>query len=129
MTLDLVFGLDAKGFFVCTDSPEDEIALSDLRIDGTVQATGRMGILEVKLDSASLSTAADMRLTVDIIEPGPDPYSGVRDNKLRFSDLPQLLGAFELDLQVDPVNDDLVLTNGVTTPMGFKESALGCSKS
>ncbi len=88
ITLNLQFGTDSDGFFVSTDSlPQPELVISNLEVSGTVTATGVLGLLEVELKDATIGFGPDVKIAVDLKEPGPDPYTGTTDGKIRLYDL------------------------------------------
>lgn len=113
VTLDLEFGLDADGFYVRTNSPDAELVLSDLAVDGTVTATGRLGTLEIGVNDAALKVAPDLRLLVDLKE--PDAGLATADDRIRLTELGAgLTSLFEVVLEPDPLFPDLTLCATVT---------------
>ena len=116
LTLNLVFGVDASGFFIETNASADpELAISNFQVAGTVAGVGRFGFLEVRMDNASLTTDPDVKLGVNLLEPGPDAFSGVTDGRLRLFELGNdLTGLATLSIVTDPVQDDMKLTGDFT---------------
>ena len=112
ITLNLVFGVDARGFFLETNASADpELYVSNFQVAGTVAGVGRFGFLEVRMDNASLTTDPDVKLGINLLEPGPDSFSGVTDGRLRLFELGNdLTGLATLSIVTDPVQDDVKLT-------------------
>ena len=101
--LNLVFGVDANGFFIDTTGGTPELQVRDLQLDGQAEASGRFGFLDVEARTTVLDVDDSVGLNVDLLDPGGD-------GKLRLSDLGFSLGD-KVDLSVtgNPSADDVVL--------------------
>ncbi|HAM72036.1 MAG TPA: hypothetical protein DCM86_10370, partial [Verrucomicrobiales bacterium] len=89
VALHLVFGADAQGFYlVPTAAGDHALALGNLKVDGSLTATGDIGIISVSLSQATLSFDPSVQLTLDLTEPG----AGEVDGKIRISDFSASLG-------------------------------------
>src|SRR5262249_46297984 len=92
--LHLVFGADAGGFYIDADGPKDaagnpepELVVDHIGINGGVEADGGFGILEISATDASLTLDPGVKLTADLLEPGPDQFTGQTDGQIRIYDL------------------------------------------
>jgi hypothetical protein len=64
VTLHLVFGTDARGFFIEAErNPDPEVTVGNLRITGDAAGTGRLGLTDVSLTAAQFGRNTDRRLT------------------------------------------------------------------
>ena len=86
--LRLSFGVDADGFFIDTSHfAEPELAVNSLSVEGDLAASGNFGFVQVTLSGATLDLAPEVGISLDLIEPGADPFSGNTDGRLRLYDL------------------------------------------
>ena len=86
--LHLILGVDNLGFYIQTDAfPDPELVLSNLVVDGEITGTGRFGFLGVKLSGGTLETNPGVKLSLNIKEPGPDPYTNTTDGRVRLYEL------------------------------------------
>lgn len=111
--LRLDMGMDGRGFYISTQATlQPEIMLRNLRIAGSVTASGNFGFLEVVLKDATLSLDPDVRIEVDLVEPaGSDAFGHGADGKLRFYDLAgDPAGLVAVHLLGNPAVDDVVFT-------------------
>ena len=114
--LRLDMGVDARGFYFSTSATaQPEITIRNLRVNGTVSATGNFGFLEVVLDNATLALDPNVGLQVDVIEAaGNDAYGHAPDGKLRFYDFAtNPANLVSTHLLGNPTADDVVLTAGL----------------
>ena len=111
VTLNIVFGFDANGFFIdplATTGPE--LTLSNFSVDGEVTGEGRLGFLGVELKEADFLVDPGARIAFDMVDPGTDLADDViRGIELFPEDLDQL---FDMSIVGDPGDgvDDFVLT-------------------
>lgn len=72
VAIDITLGLDERGFFVDLDNATPEFVVSGFSVS-QVDGFGRLGLLQVNLDGGMLAVDSNARLTLDLINPGPDP--------------------------------------------------------
>src|SRR5262249_42893178 len=79
------------------------------QISGTVHGEGRLGFLEVELPDGTLTVDPDVKIQVNLHDPGTD----LADGKIRLNELGEITPALvSVDLIGDPgdgLNDDVVL--------------------
>ncbi|MBK8118789.1 MAG: hypothetical protein IPK39_05865 [Sulfuritalea sp.] len=108
--LHVVIGVDEHGFFLDADAVTGpELVLDNISIVGDITATGRIGFLEVSLTAGSIELDPDVRVAIDLKEPGRDPITGELDTLIRPYELAAFnpLDFFTVDLAGDPTADDL----------------------
>lgn len=114
--LRLEMGVDARGFYLATAAfPDPEVVVHNLRVDGSVTASGNFGFLEVTLEDATLALDPDVRIELNLLEPaGADAFGHAPDGKLRFYDLTSSLSSLaSVSLLGDPSADDVTFTMDV----------------
>ncbi|MBL9139058.1 MAG: M10 family metallopeptidase C-terminal domain-containing protein [Verrucomicrobiales bacterium] len=114
--LRLEMGVDARGFYLATAAfPQPEVVVHNLRVDGSVTASGNFGFLEVTLEDATLALDPDVRIEINLLEPaGADAFGHAPDGKLRLYDLTSSLSSLvSVSLLGDPAADDIVFTMGI----------------
>ncbi|MCC6231526.1 MAG: hypothetical protein IT580_02725, partial [Verrucomicrobiales bacterium] len=112
----LEIGVDGQGFYIATNAfAQPEVVIHNLRVDGSVTASGNLGFLEVTLEDATLALDPDVRIEINLVEPaGTDAYGHAADTKLRLYDFASSLGSLvTVNLLGDPAVDDMVLTTGI----------------
>jgi hypothetical protein len=75
VTLHLIFGVDSQGFYIAEDNPDPEFVID--HITGTVQGTGQLGILEVTLSDGNLKFDPNVRIEINLHDPGTDGQDGL----------------------------------------------------
>ena len=101
--LNLIFGLDAGGFFFDTSGDVPELRVRDLNLAGEAAAAGRFGFLDVEVATEEFTVSEDVGLEFDAVDPGGD---GV----LRLADLGFDLGdKMAVAVTGDPGEDDVLL--------------------
>ncbi len=112
VSLHVVFGVDADGFFIDAASNSDpELVINNLRISGEAKGAGRLGFLEVTLSNATLEVDPGVTLSVKLHEPGPDPFSNQQDGLIRVYELDSdLTDLVSVTLAGNPSADDVILT-------------------
>ncbi len=108
--MHVVFGVDDKGFFIeASAAGEPLVSVENVRISGNVQGTGKFGFLEVTVEDATLTVDPDVRINVQLTEPGADPHTGVTDGLIRLYELRSVSELFDVTVTGDPAVDDVVL--------------------
>ncbi len=95
VTLDLIFGVDADGFFIQPDAAAAELSIGDFELDGDLDVSGRFGFLGVDLSEISMTVDDAVKLRFDLT----NPATGGTD-KIRLADLGNSvtdLVSFQLD--------------------------------
>src|SRR5439155_10784682 len=109
--LHLVFGVDASGFFIDTVAAgEPELTVRNLHLVGEAEVGGSVGFLNVRLSKFDLMTDPNTVITLDIVEPGPDPFTGVTDNKVRLYELDDPVGLLDARATGSAAANDLTLS-------------------
>ncbi len=110
----LKMGADARGFYVATDaSALPEFTLRNLKVNGSLTASGNFGLLAVTLENATINLASGVGIKIDITEP-VDPFGHVSDGKIRLYEfLNNPVSFFNIGLATDALADDLVLQMGI----------------
>jgi hypothetical protein len=108
LNVHLVFGVDADGFFLDPDSnSEPEVSVSNLQIGGKVQGSGRFGFLEVKLTNATLNVDPQVKVAINLHDPG----TGAADGLIRLDEFGSPTAQLaSVQLQGNPSADDVALT-------------------
>ncbi|MEX0642951.1 MAG: hypothetical protein WD468_09640 [Pirellulales bacterium] len=111
VTIRLVFGVDERGFFIeAAGGGGPEVIIDNLRFGSHVEAEGLFGILGVELRDARLTVDSDVRLAIDLREPGPDPFTGASDGLIRLYELdPEADRLADVSIASDPLADDVVV--------------------
>ncbi len=111
LTLHLIVGVDARGFFIdAGGSPGAELLVDNFHVDGHLEGRGRVGFLEVVLTGTTLTMDPDVRVSLDLREPGPDPFTGLTDGLIRVYELDPVASQLaSVNVQGNPVADDMVL--------------------
>ena len=105
-----MFGVDSAGFFIDTEAAgEPELVVHDLHVQGEADVGGTLGFLNVRLSDFELDTSADTEITLDLLDPGSDPFTGTDDNKLRLYELEDVQSLFDAQATGNPATDDLTL--------------------
>ena len=112
VTMHLVFGTDDKGFFIdASGGAEPLLTVQNIAISGKVDGGGEFGFLEVDLKNATMTVDPSVKLSVQLHEPGPDPYTGATDGLIRLYELNTLsAGMATASLEGNPAADDVILT-------------------
>ncbi|HEY4634069.1 MAG TPA: hypothetical protein VIH00_09155, partial [Candidatus Limnocylindrales bacterium] len=113
VTLHLVFGVDEHGFFI-DPTPDPELTVRNLQVQGDAEAGGNLGLLDVQVSDFDLTTDPGVALSVDLVEPGPDPFTGATDGKIRLYELDRLSDLFHVRATGSPTANDLTLTGTFT---------------
>jgi hypothetical protein len=77
VVVDLEFGVDETGFFLRPGAATPEIVLSNLRVTGDVSGTGQLGFLGVTVSDATLTLDPEVRIEVELRDPGTDAADGL----------------------------------------------------
>ncbi len=116
--LDTQFGVDTNGFFLKAHSGPtvSRLTISNLHVQGLVNATGHFGFLGVELHGATLSVDSAVQFQVEFVEGQPDDITGVPDGKIRVFELLDSPAAFfhVTPPTGDPTRDDVTLTGDFT---------------
>jgi len=80
ITLRVVFGIDADGFYIDTTSGNTRLTVRDIDVAGDLQAGGRIGFIDVTLADAALTVDPSLRVDLVLKDAGGD-------NRLRVADL------------------------------------------
>ncbi|MGD8477974.1 MAG: hypothetical protein PVI98_12550, partial [Burkholderiales bacterium] len=70
--LELIFGSDADGFFIDTGGTGSRLTFSNIAFDGALQASGRLGFLDVTIADATLTVDPSLELEVELVDPTMD---------------------------------------------------------
>jgi len=117
----IVLGVDADGFYIDPDapsdgsgSPEPELVVSNIQVGGDISASGRLGFLTVTFTGAALTVDPEVAVAIDLVEPGPDPFTGVTDGLIRTYELfPFSFDLITAGVQGNPSADDLTLSGAL----------------
>jgi hypothetical protein len=112
LSVHLVFGVDANGFFIDPNSsPDPEVTVSNFQIGGKVQGSGRFGFLEVKLTNATLNVDPQVKVAINLHDPG----TGGADGRSRLDEVGAPIAKLaSAQLQGNPSADDVALTGAFT---------------
>ena len=117
----IVFGVDAGGFYIDPSAPEDgsgnaepELIVGNIQMGEEIDATGLLGFLTATFTEATFTVDPGVLVTVDLVEPGSDPFTSTTDGLIRTYEL----FPFDYDLvatsvQDSPLADDLTLSGTV----------------
>ena len=84
VAVHVVLGVDAQGFFIDAEGNLDpEFVVSNIKVDGRVQATGSIGFIGVELTGGTLSLDPKVKLSVNLHDPG----TAAEDGRIRLSEL------------------------------------------
>jgi Ca2+-binding RTX toxin-like protein len=89
VTLNLRFGVDAKGFFLDpagSGAGLPEITISNVQVSN-LNALGRFGFLSAFTGIGSLTMDPQARFEINVVDPGADPFDGSTDSRIRGTDL------------------------------------------
>jgi len=78
--LHLVFGVDEHGFFIDPDNDAvdgPEVTLTNLNLLGTVEATGSLGFIQVKLSDGHVTVNEAVSIAVDFLPEGAGDFDEV----------------------------------------------------
>jgi hypothetical protein len=109
ITLHILFGVDATGFFIEADGAQDadgnpipELVVSNITRD--IEGFGRVGFLAVTLTDGTVTFAPGVSLSVDLLDPGTDQGDGL----IRLSELEAITSDLvAVNLEGDPGQDDV----------------------
>ena len=113
LTMHLVFGVDEFGFFIDTEGVQGpEFSISHLKLLGAVEATGRLGFIEVRLTDGTIAVDDAVQFSTDLRDPSADPVTGEAPGRLRPHEftLGSVSDIFEFTMTGNPVQDDLVFS-------------------
>src|SRR5262249_33884305 len=126
VTVDLVFGVDAGGFFIQVDPNQPEFVVSDVKIDSG-DAQGDFGFLNVEIHDPSLVMEDGVELRFDLHDPGTQGADGkIRPLELATAPFDDLV-SFQLVSPNTPNVPDITLTANmeVHTELAGLEIPLG----
>jgi hypothetical protein len=127
VSLHVIFGLDAQGFFIDTlHNPDPLLVVRNLRNDpdGGVDAVGRIGSLDVNVTAGTLQFDPQFAVAVNLRQAAPDPLTGESDGLLREDQLDAGLSSLtSTDVLGNPTADDAVFTPTLAVaPVGDGEA-------
>ncbi|MHB9080190.1 MAG: type VI secretion system tube protein Hcp [Pirellulaceae bacterium] len=71
VTMHIRVGVDDQGFFIDPgNNPDPEFVIRNLRFSGNASAQGQFGIVEASLSGVSLQFDEDIRVSIDLHDPG-----------------------------------------------------------
>ncbi len=109
ITLHIIFGVDADGFFIDTaGNPDPLLTVGNVQLEEGVEGDGRFGFTDVTLTDGTLTFDPLVKLSVALRETGPDPVTGKQTSRLRLSqmgDSPDDLAT--ATLSHNPAGDDV----------------------
>ncbi|HEV3003498.1 MAG TPA: hypothetical protein VGX78_03515, partial [Pirellulales bacterium] len=94
ISLHLVFGVDAHGFFIDTTQTDPELVINNLHVSGDVTGAGSIGFLGVTLTGGTITFDPADSLSISLHEPGPDPFTNVTSGLIRPYELDALPTSF-----------------------------------
>lgn len=111
--LRMEMGIDSKGFYLATNATaQPEFTIRNLRVTGSLTATGNLGLLAITLEDVTLSVDPNVRIEVNIKEPA-DPYGHPNDGKIRLYEFVNNPAAFFDFSFLTAGGDDLTLETGI----------------
>jgi len=117
-SVHLVFGVDGDGFYIdpgapknSTGSPEPELSIGNIRLGEEIDAGGLLGFFTATITDATVSMNPGVAVTVDLVEPGADPFTATTDGMIRTYELfPFDFDLVSTSIQDNPSADDVTLS-------------------
>ncbi|MEW6159625.1 MAG: hypothetical protein AB1813_19525, partial [Verrucomicrobiota bacterium] len=129
ISVHLVFGIDSNGFFIdplAVTGPE--ITVTNVRVGsgGTVTGRGQLGFIEVQLQDGVLQFDPSVQITVNLNDPGANPFTSVDDNLIRVDHLHAGSIAFLTTQLTGNASADDITFQGTfeVSPLGFDGTPL-----
>jgi hypothetical protein len=112
------FGVDANGFFFDT-TPTDEITITNLKVSGAADTSGRFGLLGVDGPGTTVTIDPGVTYVVDLKEPDADPFTNQTDNFVRTAEPISKPDSIFTFTATTPVSKTAVMFAGTLNPASF----------
>jgi Ca2+-binding RTX toxin-like protein len=131
VTFQLIFGVDADGFYVApVDAKTPMVTANNLKLTDGPDGDGPFGTADVKISSATATFDPAVGYTVNLTAPATDAYTGTADGEIRLTQLdPSLVssqaqaGTSGKDVVFTPTFAVEDLNNGQAVPADLQNSA------